>query len=48
MGRYFVIKVLPDLKTSVTRAIFFFSGKVSFLRDKSKMHLNGTNKELKF
>ena len=38
----------PDLKTSVTRAIFIFSGKVSLLREKSKMYFNGTNKELTF
>ena len=38
----------PDLKTSVTRAIFIFSGKVLLLRHRSKMYFNGTNKELKF
>ena len=49
MCRQFVInEVSPDLKTGVTRAIFIFSGKVLLLRDKSKMYLNGTNKEFKF
>ena len=49
MARQFVIvEVLPDLKTIVTRAIFIFSGNVLLLRDKSKMHFNGTNKELNF
>ena len=49
MGRWFVInEVSPDLKTGVTLAIFIFSGKVSLLRDKSKIYFNGTNKELKF
>ena len=43
-----IVEVLPDLKTIVTRAIFIFSGNVLLLRDKSKMHFNGTNKELKF
>ena len=49
MGRWFIInEVSPDLKTGVTLAIFILSGKVPFLRDKSEIHFNGTNKELKF
>ena len=35
----------PDFKTGVTRAIFIFSGKVPFLRDKSKMYFNGTKND---
>ena len=49
MGLQFVInEVSPDLKTGVTHAIFIFSGQVSLLGYKSKMHFNSTNKELKF
>ena len=49
MGRWFIInEVSPDLKIGVTLAIFILSGKVPFLRDKSEIHINGTNKELKF
>ena len=49
MGQLFVInEVSPDLKTNVTRKIFIFSGKVPFLRDKSKIHFNGANNDLKF
>ena len=46
MGRWFIInEVSPKLKTGVTLAIFILSGKVPFLRDKSEIHFNGTNKE---
>ena len=38
----------PDLKTGVTRPIFFFSGMVPFWGVNQKMHFNGSNKELKF
>ena len=49
MGRKFVInEVSSDFKTGVTQGIYILSGKVPLLRDKLKMHFNGTNKELKF
>ena len=37
-----------DLKTGVTWAILFFPETMSFMRNKSKIHFNRTNKELKF
>ena len=36
------------LKNQCNSRNLLFSGRVLFLRDKSKMHFNGTNKELKF
>ena len=41
-------EVSPELKTGVALAIFIFSGKMPLLREKSKTHFNGTNKELDF
>ena len=40
MGRYSNNEVSADLKTGVTHAILIFSGKMTLLRDKSKMHLS--------
>ena len=45
---YCSFNVSPDLKTGVACSIFILSERVPLLKDKSKMHFNGTNKVLKF